>query len=148
MPGAAAAGGGGPVKIVSFAWTTPPLIAGAKTFTWREWNERYARSFKAGELVAAYDKSQRNHGHQVATIRLTRAPLYVCAATLADEDYEHEGLKWMAGHPESWPKTIFGEKFTPYHVSWQHFADFRERAEWGWDIRFELVGLGGLVGPS
>lgn len=39
------------MKIISFAETTPALLADAKTVTRREWAEKHARSFKAGERV-------------------------------------------------------------------------------------------------
>lgn len=41
------------MRIISFAWTSPALLAGAKTVTRRDWDDSYARRFSAGELVAA-----------------------------------------------------------------------------------------------
>jgi hypothetical protein len=36
---------------ISFAWTTPALLAGHKTVTRRDWDAEYAIRFAAGQLV-------------------------------------------------------------------------------------------------
>jgi len=83
------------MRIISFAYTTPALLARRKTVTRREWKGTYARSFHAGDLVAAYDKSPRSGGHQVATIRLTCEPYPECTADIPPYDYENEGFQYM-----------------------------------------------------
>jgi len=60
------------MKIISFAWTTEALLKGKKTQTRRFWDDKYARKFKAGDLVQAYDKNPRSGGKPVAIIRITR----------------------------------------------------------------------------
>jgi len=45
------------MKIISFAWTTEASLAGRKTATRRCWSEGYARRFKSGDLVQAYDRN-------------------------------------------------------------------------------------------
>lgn len=62
------------MRIISFAWTTPALLAGRKTCTRRDWTYGYAANFALGEEVAAYDRSPRAFGQRVATIRLTALP--------------------------------------------------------------------------
>jgi hypothetical protein len=62
------------MKIISFAWTTPALLAGSKCVTRREWDKKYAESFEAGEYVQAFDKSPRAGGKCVAIIELTQKP--------------------------------------------------------------------------
>jgi uncharacterized protein YqfB (UPF0267 family) len=62
--------GVGGVKIISFAWTTPQLLAGKKTVTRRDWSDKYARQFRAGDLVQVYDKSPRAGGKRVAVIEI------------------------------------------------------------------------------
>ena len=85
--------------IISFAWTTPALLAGAKTMTRRKWKAEHARKFKAGMLVDAYDKSPRAHGRKVATIRLTRDPyLEMLEGPIPGEVYRREGFAWLAAH--------------------------------------------------
>jgi hypothetical protein len=83
------------VRIISFAWTTPALLAGRKTVTRREWDTDYALRFQEGELVAAYDRSPRAKGKQVATVRLTRAPYVEEAAKAPDDDWEGEGFAYL-----------------------------------------------------
>jgi uncharacterized protein YqfB (UPF0267 family) len=124
--------------LISFAWTTAPLLAGAKTMTWRDWSADFAQRFRPGDQVQAWDKNPRNHGQHVADIRIVSVRC-IHADELADEDYAAEGLEWMAQHPESWPKTIFGEKFRPYHVSRERFDAFRRSGETGYCVRFDQV---------
>lgn len=83
------------MKIISFAWTTPALLAGRKTVTRRDWQLGYASGFHAGDLVAAYNRSPRHGGRQVATIRLTRAPYLESTKEAPPEDYEAEGLAYL-----------------------------------------------------
>ena len=115
------------MKAISFAWTTPALLAGRKTVTRREWNNRYARSFKDGELVAALDKVYRAGGKQVATIRLTQAPYQ--SDKLPEGDWEGEGFAYL----ESIGATVNGE--TP-HALWHSWLAARPVF---WVVRFELV---------
>ena len=49
------------MRIISFAWTTEALIQGKKTQTRRFWKDRYAKSFKKGDLIQAYDKNRLNY---------------------------------------------------------------------------------------
>ena len=84
--------------IISFAWTTPALLAGAKTMTRREWLAAHGSRFHAADLVDAYDHSPRAHGKKVATIRLTRAPYQAWSTDLTEEDYDREGFNWLKAH--------------------------------------------------
>jgi hypothetical protein len=84
------------VKIISFAWTTPALLAGKKTVTRRDWNPRYAATFRSGELVAAYDRQPRYRGKQVAVIRLTATPTLESTADAPEGDYAAEGFEYLA----------------------------------------------------
>lgn len=118
------------MKIISFAWTTDALLAGAKTCTRREWSAGYARRFKKGELVQAWDKGPRMGGKQVAIIRLTKAPYREYMADAPEADFEAEGLKWMAERGLSLPNHC-----TPY-VLWATWKAMNTRL---WVIRFEVV---------
>ena len=84
------------MKIISFAWTIEALLAGVKTVTRREWTASYAARFKGGDLIAAYDRSPRYKGHQVAVIRLMQDPYRENIADAPDDDYAAEGLEWMS----------------------------------------------------
>ena len=117
------------MKIISFAWTTPALLAGRKTVTRREWSEDYARRFRAGEMVAAYDRNPRHRGRQVATIRLTRDPYSESTRSAPEEDYEAEGFAFLQE---------LGVKVDglPPAVLWRAWHVFPQEM---WVVRFELV---------
>lgn len=134
------------MKILSFAHTTPPLLAGHKTVTRRAWTDGYARRFAAGELVQAYDRSPRIHGQAVAVIRLTAAPTYEPLARMPDADYEGEGFAWLFAHPEALPKTLWGKKCVREDFSWHSFGWWRAQGGSMWVVRFEIVER--LVEPS
>ena len=80
--------------IISFAWTTLPLLTGDKTVTRRRWTKDYASRFHAGDLVDAYDRSPRAGGQKVATIRLTCDPYRERLADMPEEDLAAEGGLW------------------------------------------------------
>ena len=89
--------------IISFAWTTPALLAtengkDVKVCTRRNWPESYARLFKAGRQVQGYDKGARVGGRPVAIISLTRDAYPERTSCAPDADYENEGLGWMERH--------------------------------------------------
>ena len=117
------------MKIISFSWTTAALLQGHKTVTRRSWSPNYARQFHAGDLVAAYDRSPRYGGKQVATIRLTQDPYLENTANMPEADYEAEGLAWM----ERNTMIIQGEWPNAFWDSW------KDDAEDVWVIRFEFV---------
>lgn len=126
--------------IISFAYTTPPLLAGAKTMTWRDWDARYAAMFKPGAEVQAWDRLPRAHGKRIGTIRIlsvTRGTL----ADLTDDDYEAEGMAWLAAHSEAWPKTIWGQRTTAYHFSREAFDQRRLDGDEGYIVRFDWLGV-------
>lgn len=80
--------------IISFAWTTPALLAGRKTVTRRQWSEKHASRFKEGTVVQAYDKSQRNGGKQVATLRVDSI-IHERTKFMTEQDYEGEGFAYL-----------------------------------------------------
>ena len=85
--------------IISFSWTTPALLAGAKTMTRRDWTASHAARFTVGRLVDAWDRSPRTQlGRKVATIRITRQPYRTSTADLSREDFVGEGFEWLQAH--------------------------------------------------
>lgn len=87
-------------RIISFGWTTPALVAGAKTCTRRDWKARYAESFRPGEIVTAYSKNPRAHGHPVARIAIESvSPQRVPMLDAPLSDYAREGFEWFDEHP-------------------------------------------------
>jgi hypothetical protein len=80
--------------IVSFAWTADELIALLKDTTRRDWKDSYAKRFKKGMLVQAYNRSPRFGGHRIAIIRLTRDTYKQALKYVTDADEKREGGKW------------------------------------------------------
>lgn len=118
------------MRSISFAWTTPALVAGEKTVTRRDWKDRYAESFRAGELLAAWDKQPRFKGaRKVAVIRLVGKPRKQTTALLPPTDWEKEGFEFLTGIGA----TLGGR--TPRQVWDDWLANPREL----WVVRFELV---------
>jgi uncharacterized protein YqfB (UPF0267 family) len=129
------------VKIISFAWTSPALISGHKTVTRRDWDDSYARRFSAGELVAAYNRSQRQRGQQIATIRLTAAPACEPMSAMPDSDYEAEGFGWFEAHPAALPPTHLPSTL-------REFDAWKRNGGSQWVIRFELVSIEPMLPPD
>lgn len=120
------------MRVISFAWTTPALLAGVKTVTRREWKDDYAGWFKDGDHVAAFDRQPRYKGRHIATIRLTHSPIKQSTDTAPESDYEAEGFAWLEEHGFKVdglsPKTL-----------WHAWHVYPKRM---WIVRFELVSLG------
>lgn len=142
------------MRIITFAWTTPALLAGEKMVTRREWKRHYAESFRAGELISAYDRSQRIGGKKVATIRLTAAPSWEPDSAAPDSDFEAEGfaclqriyaeddrvyVAWARERGiEPMPVPALPDRVT---LSLQNYDEWRQAGGWSWVIRFELVSV-------
>lgn len=88
------------MKIISFAWTTKALLEGKKTQTRRFWNDKYAKTFRAGQLIQAYDKNPRAGGKPVAIIRLTCDAWKQKLQDLTHRQFLAEGgfMYWKHGH--------------------------------------------------
>ena len=83
------------MMIVSFAWTTPAVVARRKTRTRREWSENYASKFKAGRICQGYDKGPRVGGKPIHLIRIMCDPWIQNTSELGDDDFEYEGFNYM-----------------------------------------------------
>ena len=101
------------VKIISFAWTSRALIAERKTRTRRKWNDKYAKKFKKGDIIKAYDRSPLYGGRAIKVLRLTADPVKEDIRNMPNSDYEREGFKFMEENDiKIWkkdPKTAFKE---------------------------------------
>jgi hypothetical protein len=118
------------MKIISFAWTTPALIAGAKTCTRRDWKPEYAIRFHKGDICLAYDKQPRFKGKPVAKIRLTVDPVFESTKLAPDSDYAAEGFAWLKAHDI---KVIGKYEVDMLWKVWR-MGDFDK-----WVVRFELL---------
>jgi hypothetical protein len=121
------------MRIISFAWTTPALVARRKTVTRRAWQPSYAASMKDGQLCAAWDKSPRAKGKKVGVIRLVGDPFLESTALMPASDFEAEGFNYlgMIG------ATVNG--WSPRQL-WEHSKRFPTDL---WVVRFEIVSLEG-----
>lgn len=125
------------MKIISFAWTTPALLAGRKTCTRRDWNADYARRFKSGELVQAYDKNPRAGGKKVGIIRLVGEPYY--SDIMPEDDYDAEGLAWMEEQDLMVPvEDVKSKKKLPMHPRrfWEAWKTQNYKL---WIIKFDFI---------
>lgn len=119
------------MRIISFGHTTPALVAGAKTVTRRDWKGGYATLHRAGDQLAAYDRSPRFRGRQIATIALTEAPYPEDSDAAPPADYAAEGFEWL----EERGYRVFGH---PPAVLWQAW---RQHPRDLWVVRFAVVAL-------
>lgn len=119
------------MKAISFGWTSAPLLAGEKTVTRRNWNERYAESFKAGERCWALDKVYFAGGKRIAVIELTEAPYIQLTGHLPwfPDEWKAEGFAYM----EANSLTVNGKSPRSFWDDW-----VREDEEM-WVVRFRLV---------
>lgn len=127
------------MNLISFAWTTPALLAGAKTCTRRDWTPDYANHFKAGDVVSAFDRNPRNSGKKVAEIRLLNTPVLESTLDMPASDYQAEGFAWLYGHADVLPAKIFGAPCSRDDFSPAGFNRWRQRSELLYVVRFALV---------
>jgi len=118
------------MRIISFAHTTPALIAGEKTVTRRNWKTDYAFQFKEGMHLQAWNKSPRYKGIKVAEIVLTCDPFREYTKAMPDIDYKNEGFKWML---------LNDVKLGNILPTYKYWFDWKRRNELLWVVRFELV---------
>lgn len=129
--------------IISFAWTTPALLAGHKTVTRRDWDPGYVMRFRAGLEVLAYDRSPRAKGRPIARLRLTHDATYEPDADAPDSDWAAEGFEWFC--EREWARGFADGLDGPPHagiadrVCWDGFADWREAGGRSWVVRFEVL---------
>lgn len=122
--------------IISFSWTTPALLAGAKTVTRRQWKDSHAAKFKKGDQVDAYDRLPRVGGKPVGTIRIQRDPYREPICLMPDTDYFNEGFEYMYLHQELIPQN------SPFKTaSWKEFCEWRESGGTYWVLCFYLVNV-------
>lgn len=121
------------MPIISFSWTTPALIALRKTATRRNWNPDYAKRFKKGSIMAAYNKSPRIKGQRVGIIKLIDDPVFELLSLMPDSDFEAEGFAFLSQNPHLLPKTM------PYDVFWEGFCAWRDSGGSMWIVRFEVL---------
>lgn len=108
--------------IISFAKTKQEIIDEIKWSTRRMWTDEYAKRFRAGAIVQAYDRGARNGGKRLKYIRLER--LYKqWLHEMTAEDLRREGGRW---------KTVeefmqeFGGDYEVWVVDFSYDLQFRK----------------------
>ena len=119
------------MRIISFAWTTPALLARRKTCTRRDWKRSFATRFRAGELVQAYDKQARFGGKRVGIIRLAEKPHLESTRQAPGSDWEAEGFAYLS----EIGATVDGLEPLDLWTRWTN----RGTGETLWVVRFEVV---------
>lgn len=114
------------MKIIAYQHTALQCLLGDKTVTRRIWNVKYARQFKAGEIVQAWDRSPRVHGQKFGEQRL----LSLCYESIGrleeDSQYARDELA-KEGYPG---------------VDAKWFIDkFFKDADWIWRVEFEMTAV-------
>ncbi len=128
----------GGMKEISFNWTVTAFLSGHKTVTRRDWKDSYAKTFKKGEIVAAYSKQRRFGGKKIGLIKLTQDPYKQSTANLTDDDWFEEGMHVLEGEGRMFPSRTGDPKDaeTPTQF-WEHWKRYPEDV---WVIRFRIVG--------
>lgn len=124
--------------ILSFGYTSPALLAGAKSVTRRDWKQQHADRFRPGQIVDAYDRSQRVGGRKIAEIRIAESylPIAYPIATMPDSDYEAEGFRWLYEHYSVPPRSA---PFPDFSLG--SFRAWRASGAVLYVVRFELVSV-------
>ncbi len=119
--------------ILSFAWTTPALLAEPcqKSVTRRDWSDKHAAKFHKGQLVEAWNRSPRYGGRPVAIVRLTADPIQEWTTSAPQEDFEREGFAYL----ESIGAKVDGMTPSELWESWHN----QITDEYLYVVRFERV---------
>lgn len=126
------------MKIISFGWTAPALIAGKKTVTRRDWKDSHAAKFKAGEIVQAYDKAPYAGGKLIGYVEIvsvTKEPML----NMPESDYYKEGFYFLNQNPDLIPASM------PIDVSLAGFNNWRLSGGKKWVIRFRIADIQSLT---
>ena len=119
------------LMIISFAWTTPALLAGHKKRTRRDWTTEYAQKFHKGDQCYAYNRNPRNGGKPVAIIEHMADPYLQSTKKLMPVDYHLEGFMYLATYGDDAQK----KRVEDIWVSW------RSKPVELWVVDFKLVKL-------
>lgn len=124
---------------ISFGWTSPALLAGAKTVTRRDWKPGHAARFRAGLLVNAYDRLPMYGGQIIGQVRLTADARIEPDSNAPDSDYEAEGFAWTLAHWDTVPASVRRELGFSATVGRAAFDRWRQMGGLSTVIRFMLV---------
>ncbi|CAA9241914.1 MAG: hypothetical protein AVDCRST_MAG77-1585 [uncultured Chloroflexi bacterium] len=117
-----------------FGWTTPALLAGAKSVHRLPSTDRSVRHWHAGMLISAYQRAPARGGRPVAVVQLTEDPSLEPLPSMPDDDYDAEGWRWLHEHRSMLPAWITSSDF-----GIDAFRQWRARPASLWVVRFRLV---------
>lgn len=136
------------MRIISFSWTWPALVAERKTVTRRPWTPAYARSFHPGLHVAAWDYLPRTRrGEQIGIIEIESVS-YEADSETPDTDYAAEGFEYLyhladqcLHQQAAWPNDAFfpGPATVLQDTDPVIFDGWRKAGGWSWVVRFRPV---------
>jgi len=121
------------MKLISFSWTSPALLAGRKTVTRRSWDNAYAAKFHRSDVVQAYDKGPRVGGKRIGFCRI-ESVTKERTSYMPDEDYEAEGFAYFDEHTEKRGPQLF----PGYGTMREAFQAWRCEDLHVWVIRFRF----------
>lgn len=128
--------------ILSFAATSPALLAGAKTCTRREYKPSHAAKFTKGKELDAWTTLPYVPGaHKIARIRLTADATLEPLSAMPDSDYEAEGFRWLLAHGHVPPTDPWKVPDVNPEMVFTHywFDQVRQLDREMWVVRFELL---------
>ena len=117
------------MKEISFSWMTTAFLAGAKTVTRQDWKDSYAKTFKKGEIVAAYSKQRRFGGKKIGLIKLTQDPYKENVTDMPKEDWVAEGFALMVAE----------KKLMNGRTAWNFYKRWVGEEKDLWVVRFRVV---------
>lgn len=117
--------------LISFAWTAPALVFGAKTRTRRNWSPSHAKRYEFGQVVEAWDRLPRAGGQKIGDIQIVGELFQEFTRYMTEDDFHKEGLEFMEIHQ----MRIQGK--TPR----EFFDNWKLANERVWVIDFRLLAL-------
>lgn len=135
-------------RIISFGWTWPAVVAKEKTCTRRDWNDKYAMSFKSGEVCHAWDFSPRSgHGKWIADIKI-KDVYFQNTSCLKNGDYVNEGFLFLDDHKHLIPN-VKGSPLMNYigedDPCRRFFWNWKEEQKDLYVVRFDVMTVDGMA---
>ncbi|MDD5547037.1 MAG: hypothetical protein PHO67_07805 [Candidatus Omnitrophica bacterium] len=123
------------MNIISFAWTTPAIVACHKTRTRRQWSKDYAQKFKGGSACQAYDKGPRVGGKLIHIIRILKDPWIQNTSEMTEDDFEAEGFQYMQDQGFK----LKGQDLREFFEAWKAAAEdlYVVDFTYVWDMAFD-----------
>lgn len=126
---------------ISFGWTWPAFVAWRKSVTRRNWKPRYAAMFRPGVEFVALNKDRRYGGVEIGRGRITSPVMLEPLAIMPDSDYDGEGFRFFAEHPELLPPAALKRGWSAGACSRESFNAWRSSGESLYVVRFNILSV-------